>query len=356
MKLVYAVDKQSYNDNMHDGVVKKVHGQLAQFQREGIETTVCEYEWKSGYPQIVVDADTDILYFRRIEPSVKFIRKLHELKKINKKLRIIMEIPTYPFSLKKEDYSLKKTINRVIGLRLIKHYVDRIVLIGGLVSTVYGIPVISINNGIDFNAVKVKKAIETDNANGIHMICVSSCARSHGYERVIEGLHDYYAQGDNREAVFLHLVGTGRCWDEYKYLSDKYDLTDKYLFFYGRKTGAELDPIYDKCHIGLAGLGTYRTKIILSSSLKAREYAAKGIPMVVDIMLDMDNEMTNKYILSVPSEDKPLDIQKIVEFYHRVYDGKAEQFINQEIRDVFYPYCDWEFTLVPVIDYIKSGK
>ena len=83
MKLVYAVDKISYNDKDHVGVVKKVESQMKLFNKNGIETSLCQYEWQGGYPQIQIEKDTDILYFRRIEPSVKMLCSLRRLKKKN---------------------------------------------------------------------------------------------------------------------------------------------------------------------------------------------------------------------------------------------------------------------------------
>lgn len=355
MKLVYAVDKISYNDKDHVGVVKKVESQMKLFNKNGIETSLCQYEWQGGYPQIQIEKDTDILYFRRIEPSVKMLRKLHELKRINPNIKMIMEIPTYPFGAEEKDaVSLKTKVNRLIGETLLKRYVDRIVLIAQQIppKKLYGIPVLNVNNGIDFSNITVRKTDALHN-EGIHLVCVSGCFFWHGYDRIIEGMHRYYTQDEAVDDVYLHVVGEGVCLSEYKELADKYGLTDKYVFFYGRKVGKELDEIFDKCDIALESLGAHRKEIYMSSSLKTREYAAKGIPIASAVKIDIQNEKTKQYILMLPADEEPVSIEEIISFYHRIYDGKEYKNVAEEIRECFYPYCDWEFVFGEVIEYIK---
>lgn len=355
MKLIYAVDKSSYNSASHLGVKKKVESHIQQFQKSGIMARLCEYEWKNGEPQIEIDSDTDVLYFRRISPSFKLIKRLHYLKTISTKLRVIMEIPTYPFVKQKEDKTLKKTINRIIGLSLLRFYVDRIVIIGEPIERLYHIPTICACNGINYDDVKIRKISACNNDSAaIHLICVSSCSKSHGYERVIDGLKNYYSGADDKEDVFLHLVGEGRCLEEYKTLARESNLIDDKIFFYGNKTGTDLDAIYDKSDIGLVCLGTYKTHITYSSALKAREYAAKGLPMVNDVCLDICNDKTKDYVLTVLSEPAPIDIQDIIDFYHKIYDGKHKEEVAEKIRETFYPYCDWKYVFQEVITYIKK--
>ena len=131
MKMVYAVSKDTYRNNDHIGVRKKVEGMRKCFEENGIFSTLCEYEWSGGYPMIEIFEDTDILYFRRIDFSLKLLKKLAELKRKSKKLRIIMEIPTYPFEGEKsQKVSLKVRINKWIGETFGRFLIDRIVMVG----------------------------------------------------------------------------------------------------------------------------------------------------------------------------------------------------------------------------------
>lgn len=353
LKLVYAVDRLSYNNKDHLGVVKKVEAQISLFQKKGIAATLCQYVWEDGYPQIEIEEDTDILYFRRIEPSVKMILKLCELKRKSPKLRLIMEIPTYPFGEEeREKISIKRKINRLIGEKLLRFYIDRIVLIAqqNKIEALYGVPVICVNNGIDFSSIAVRSVSE--NKEGIHVLCVSGCFFWHGYERFIEGLNDYYKRQNREENVYFHIVGDGECLNDYKVLADKYGLLDKVVYLHGRMIGQELDEMFDLCDIALDCLGAHRKGLYMSSSLKTREYAAKGLPMAASISLDIQNEKTDKYILMFPADESAINIEEVVDFYHRIYDEGEKTVIAEQIRNCFYPYCDWEFVFDGVVDYI----
>ena len=63
--LVFAVDEASYYKEDHIGVRKKVEGQLAAFEKNGIKAELMPYTWKNGLPTINLRDDVTILYFRR---------------------------------------------------------------------------------------------------------------------------------------------------------------------------------------------------------------------------------------------------------------------------------------------------
>ena len=357
MKLVFAVDKLSYNDKDHIGVVKKVESQLRLFEKNGITTSLCQYTWDGGYPQIEVAEDTDILYFRRIEASIKLIVKLHQLKKKNPQLRIIMEIPTYPFAAEEQArVPLKKKANRCIGEKLLKRYIDKLVLISQQhIESLYGISALCVKNGVDFDTVPLRDIAEDNTANNeIHMVCVSGCYFWHGYDRLIEGMHDYYQQGKGIDNVILHFVGDGSCREDYISLAEKYGLKDEKIIFYGVKSGIESDEIYNKCDIAIECLGSHRKNIFMSSSLKSREYAAKGLPMVAANEIDINNSKTKMYIKIFSADDTAIDIGEITKFYHNIYDGKEKRQVAQTIRNTFYAFCDWSLVYKSVIEYLKN--
>lgn len=357
MKLVYAVDKLSFNNKDHVGVVKKVEAQMELFEKNGLETSLCQYVWEGGYPQIQIDKDTDVLYFRRIEPSVKMLLKMRELKRYNSKLRIVMEIPTYPFAAEERGkISAKTRINRYLGEKFLRYYIDRIVLIGqkNLIESLYGVQTICANNGVDFEKIEIRNIKELQDKGDINLICVSGCFFWHGYDRVIEGMHQYYAKGKQSEEVVLHIVGEGECLEEYKKLARKYGLLDSRVFCYGRKVGKELDEIYDRSDIALECFGGHRKNLKLSSSLKSREYVAKGLPIVSSIQLDICNEETKAYIMSLPSDDSNVNMEEIVNFYHKLYNGKKKEQVAKDIRERFYRVCDWEYVFEEVINYLKG--
>ena len=353
-KIVFAVDKGSFNHADHAGVNIKVNSQIKQMEKAGFEAELLQYEWKDGYAQIHPDADTDFLYFRRIESSVKLLKTMRNIKKKCNSIKIIMEIPTYPFAGEdKEKKSVKRKISILIGSMFLHRYVDRIVLSGQLdkIKTLYKIPVIHIDNGVDFNHIAVNEN-ECRPGGDIHMICVSGCMLSHGYDRMIRGLAEYYKTSGDLRNVFFHVVGTGECLEEYKKTARESGVPQDKVVFYGRKVGGELDEVYSNCNIAVAHLATHRIGIHQLSSLKSCEYVARGLPMVSSASLNIINEDTKDYALYVPEDETPIDIKAVIHFYDTVY-GNAD--VHAVIRNKFMKLCDWEYTFIPVRNYL-TGK
>ena len=353
MKLVYAVDKGSFNNPDHAGVNIKVSSHLKQIRKLGFEAELQQYEWKGGYPQIQISEDTDFLYFRRIDSSVKLLLKLREIKKINPNIRLIMEIPTYPFEgEEKEKKTIKKRINRVVGDRFLHCFIDRIALCGQVdkIKTLYGIPVIHFVNGADFSQLPINPH-DSKAGDDVHMICVSGCMLSHGYDRMIEGMHQYYKNTGNGRKVYFHIVGTGEKLDEYRSLAAGYPELEDKVIFYGRKTGTELDEIYAKCNMTVAHLAIHRIGLTQISSLKTREYVAKGLPVISSSMMDICTSDTERYIKIVPGDETPVNIVDIISFFDKVY---AEKNVRETIRNVFMHLCDWECTFTPIGNYLLS--
>lgn len=349
-KIIFAVDKNSFNNPDHAGVNIKVASQLEQMRQGGNEAELLQYSWIDGELQIKVEPDTDVLYFRRIESSVKLLKTLKKCKETSHKLRVVMEIPTFPFKGERGKRTVKQFINNVVGDIFLKKYVDRIAICGAdtSIKSFVGIPVLHFSNGVEWKELPVNE-YQGDNKE-IHIICVSGCMLSHGYDRMIEGLNNYYSQGFDRK-VFFHIVGTGDYYEKYLELAKEYELFDKYVFFYGRKVGKELDEIYSKCNMAAAHLATHRIGIKTISSLKSREYAIRGIPFISSTDLGFSGDEKEKYIMYVPDDETAIDIAKVVEFYDRLY---SEEDVAKKMRSVFMEICDWKNTYKSVIDYIND--
>lgn len=349
-KIVFAVDKNSFNNPDHAGVNQKVASQLEQMRKGGNEAILLQYIWKDGELQISVTEDTDVLYFRRIESSVKLIKALKKCKDASPNLRIVMEIPTFPFSGEQNRKSFKQKVNEIIGNFLLKRYIDRIVICGEKLpmKKFHGIPIIYFSNGIDFD--KIPCNVYKGKSDEIHMVCVSGCMLSHGYDRMIRGIDDYYKCNPKRK-VFFHIVGTGEHYCEYENIAKECGLYEKYVFFYGRKTGSELDEIYAQSNLAVAHLAAHRVGLKVMSSLKSREYAARGIPFVSSTEFDFSNDATNRYICYVEANEANIDVDKVIDFFDNVY---GEENVSAKMRDTFKDICSWNTTFVDVLDYINS--
>lgn len=349
--LVFAVDKSSFNDRNHLGVRKKVYSQLDFFTSIGLECKLFEYEWDNGYPSIEVEFDTDFLYFRTIEPSIKLIKKLYSIKKQANNIRIIMEIPTYPFSGEKgTQLGSKRKISVAIGKSFLKHVIDRVVVIGmnNSIEEYEGISVIHATNGIDCKQIrKVNHSINDD----INIIAVSGCYFWHGYDRMIKGMKDYYSNNGYGINVKLHIVGEGDCLKEYIELAESFGLKDKYIFFYGIKEGEELDKLYDMADLAINVLAVHRKGMQYDNSLKSRESIAKGIPYISSSLPDICDEELMESLLIVPADESNIRIDEIVSFYKRIYRSHKKN-ANVEIQKLAERLFSWDSTFAGVAEYL----
>ena len=277
---------------------------------------ISEFQWRCRYKNLytyIAANEIKLVYIRYIHFANPFF--IYFLKKLKKNgVKILLEIPTYPYD---QEYKDLKFTSRIVLLieRLsrnkFKKYVTRVVTVTPH-STIFGIPAIEISNGIDPNSINMIQKNKT--GSDIHLIGVASMGYWHGYDRVIEGLHNYYYTGEqNKAKVFFHIAGDSSNQESirYKELVKKYNLS-KYVIFYGKKSGEELDMIFNGADIAVGSLGCHRIAIKNAKPLKNREYCARGLPFFYsDIDVDFEDR---DFILKVPANDEPVNIEAIVNF------------------------------------------
>ena len=291
----------------------------------------------------------DFLYIRQVYHDASFVRYMKEIHRRNPTMKIIYEVPTYPYdnetqrSISRLPFDLKERVNR---LRAAK-YMDRIVTFYGQ-KEIWGVPCICIMNGYDFSAVQLP---ERTPDGTIHLVSVSATAPWHGYDRLIVGMHDYYQNGGKENIVF-HMVGN--VMPEHREMVEKYGLQD-HVIFYGRLPADELGPIYQKATLGIDILAGHRRDSRISSTLKSREYGAYGLPILTACPVDYLPEDYKNLIL-VPDGEDALDVKSIVEAYHRIYDEKNCVELAEEIRTFAQARCDMSITMKPVTDWLLSEK
>ena len=222
----------------------------------------------------------DFLYIRQVYHDDSFVRYLRAIRKRNPGIRIIYEIPTYPYdgeskvSLKTLSFVLKERICRKKAAK----YFDRIVTFYRQ-DTIWNVPCIKLINGYDFASVTLP---ERERGDAVEIISVSATAFWHGYDRMIEGLHQYYAAG-GKENIVYHLVGN--ILPEHEKAVANYSLGD-HIILHGRMSGEPLRSLFEKSFLGIDVLGGHRKDYPVSSSLKSREYAAYGLPMITSSPVD----------------------------------------------------------------------
>ena len=174
----------------------------------------------------------------------------------------------------------------------------------------------------------------------------------HGFERIIEGMAEYYAVNPNRK-VSLCLVGNGSETERYKEMVNRYQLKD-YVHFAGEKSGADLDALYDQADIGVCSFGMYKLGIEYASSLKIPEYLAKGLPIISGSKISTLDHRDVQYCLTFPNDKSSVNIHQILEFHDKVYLGKNRAEMIQRIRNYAEEAFSEEKAFQPLFRYLEE--
>lgn len=290
----------------------------------------------------------DLCYIRYTLADFAFMKMI---KKLHKICKIIVEIPTYPY-----ENEIRSGIEKILYFQdrcnqnKLKKYIDNIVTFHGF-NEIFGIKTISVDNGIDIDNVKyIGDKIRFD--EDINLIGVARIVNSHGYDRLIEGLRIYYSDGyDNKEIVNFYIVGDGNELPNLKNLVDNYGLSN-HVIFTGIKSGEELDALFENSTIGIASLASHRRGNKTTSELKVKEYCARGIPFICslpDVALPDDCEFRKL----VASNEEPIDIKEIVEFYEYI---KQHPELSLKMRKFAEENFTWEKQLKKVINSISDAQ
>lgn len=376
MKGLFIVEDNDYLLNNKTGISKKIYSQIDAFNKAGLNCSF--YIQPSGKfnqtkfldklkyilpfsnvnPKWAYDKafdDCDYVYFRR--PFFFSCHTLKFLKKLKKNgTKIIIEIPTYPYD---DEYKgmtgkmlmLKDRFNR----RKLKKYVDIVFYVGDSVvhENIWGIKSFPIINGVNFENLPLRKPADH---KSINLLCVSSCDFWHGYERLIEGLAAYYKYSSpKKEDIKILIVGSGNDSEMYENLTKQHSL-EEHVVFYGTKYGDELDDIYNISDLSIGSLGMHRKGFYTTSELKSRESFAKGFPFVSGCKVDFLIGKDCPFFLELPNDDTAININSLVDFYHKVYDSQDPVELSKKIRSYAKEYIDINKTMEPVINFIKYKK
>ena len=341
----YEVDVLSY----FDGSITLSH--VNKLQREIISTGKTKTDVLLAVPKVI--KGYDYVYIRYPMSDFFFLQTLKSIKKEG--IPIVLEIPTYPYESEGKE-SLKGRIvlalDRFFRKKIYK-YVDRICTYSDDRS-IYGIPTINTINGYDFSSVQVQEG-NIDTQKCISLIAVSNMWPLHGYDRLIKGLGDYYSAGGHRKIV-LHIVGSGFVEREYKELTMTLGL-QKHVLFHGKVFGKDLLDLYKDQAIGVNSLAIHRDNLVNESTLKTKEYAALGLPVISSSYVDAFSERGNElYTLRVPADESNIVIEDLVDFVDKLYGNKSTFGVKKAIRDDAIAVCDMPVTMKPVYDFYKASK
>lgn len=254
----------------------------------------------------------------------------------------VLEFPTIPYD---NELSNKRLIEEDKYYReKISKYISQCTTYADY-SEVFGIPCIPLLNGVDIDKTPMRTCREQDGR--IVLLAVATMEQWHGYERVIEGMAEYYKETGRRNILFK-LVGEGLEIDKYKNIVKNYGL-EQYVEFCGKLEGEELDRQYDEADIAVGSLGMYKTGCLKGAPIKLREYCARGIPFIYAYE-DIGFNGNEKYLMKLPNDNKKLDMKVVVEFYEKTKcDKKLVSIMHETAKKQF----TWDGILKPVVRYFN---
>ena len=170
-------------------------------------------------------------------------------------------------------------------------------------------------NGIAVAQIAQRSGVPSWPSGTFVLIGVASLAPWHGFDRVIRAiaLHRRENPMENRPKVRFLVVGHGRVRGELEQLAHELKVDDA-IDFMGLLTGKDLDDVFERGHVAVSSLGMFRNDLITTSVLKAREYVARGIPLV-QASQDPDFEPLPSFVYRAPNTDTPLDLDDLLDWY-----------------------------------------
>ncbi len=375
MKILFLVF-HGFSD--YNGISKKIHYQVNALKESGHEVMLCYYtvdenghrkrmlgenileDYGCGFQaqikkrvcynailKFVIQNKIEFVYMRSDHNANPFTIRLIKNLKANG-IKTVMEIPTFPY----DDEYIRLPLSFKLNLIIDKCFRNKLakqifkIVTFSKDKKIFGAPTINISNGIDFKNIKLKKQLN-DTSKTINLIGVAEIHPWHGFDRVINGLAEYYKTNKEIKVIF-NIVGEGDPIEIAKLKTiTKQEKMEKYVIFHGTKFGKELDNLFEQSDMGIASLARHRSNITYIKTLKNREYAARGIPFVYS---EIDEDFENMpYIIKAPANEEPLEIKRIIDFYSK------NTFNPSQIRESIKGTLSWNSQMKKVIDEVFSS-
>lgn len=267
-----------------------------------------------------------------------FIEFIKELK--GKNVKSVLEFPTIPYDAEISNNRVR--IEDQYYREQLAAYLEQCTTYLNC-DTVFGIPCIPLINGVDLEEYPVHNIRKPDGT--IVLIAVAAMSYWHGYERVIEGMADYYAKNGTVN-IILRLVGEGTETDKYLQLTEKYQLQE-HVELLGRIEGEKLNRLYDEADIAIGVLGLYKKNMTYATPIKSGDYCARGIPFVYGYD-DGGFSGEESYVLKVSNDSQPINMKEIIDFYNQL---KKHNFYVDDMRNYASQKYTWDIILEQVMEY-----
>ena len=298
----------SYKDKSRKKIGKRHFCGLKNYR-----STYAFFDLYSALSRLLKDTAFDYIYMRKKLVMKKAVSALSKHKNGGGKL--IVEIPSYGVNEAALGFT-RVIINKLYSgaEKKFGSLVDLYTLIGNECPDTYkGKPAVEISNGITLKNIPVKK--QTKLESEIHILALASMCDWQGYDRIIKGMSSYFG----KYRLVLELAGDDfdGSVQRWKKLAEELKISEN-VVYHGPLYGAQLDEIFDKCHVAAGSMALFRKKAFSASTLKVREYIGRGIPFVYaydDYALLGDEWFAKK----LPADESAADFEQIVSWLENVY-------------------------------------
>lgn len=362
--------------DMSSGVSKKINMQCDAFEQMGYSVTktgaplICDtperisrylpiykrkpLEYILKQCKMLPIEEYEFAYMRYPLAGRDLIQIFKYLRERSRNIKLIVEIPTYPYEQQLKSFTLfPRMIHDRLHREKLKKYIDLITTYSPD-TCIFGVPSVEIANGIDVDRVTKKKVFQTPE-NEFHMIAVAKIADYHGFDRVIMGMKEYYKRNVNTQ-VFFHIVGDGFAKKHLMNLVDSDTLRER-VIFHGYQSGEALMELYNKSNLAIGAIGMHRASSVEHiSALKTREYCSIGIPFVNTKKDYIFEQYQFPYTVYCDDEDSPVSIEGLLSFYQNLRNQYSEQEIIENMRKFADEHLRWEGAMSPVFEYLRQGE
>ncbi len=325
-KRVLIIAPIDFNDCNNEGVIQKLIGQQQGFNKLGYQVDMVynkgntiyknseamvitkrsynrfRYYWYQDIKKLVSFEQYVFLWIRYSISTPSFISFLARGRHVHPKLKVILDMPTYPYA---DEWAgirgrIALSMDSMYRSKLIR-YVDRIAH-SGPEKNIWQIPTTTMTNGVLTSQEILGRPIDTET---IHLLAVGKWRYWHGLDRLVN-------TADFKSAnMVLHIVGEGSALVD---LNNNISQEQKeYVIYHGSMIGAKLIRLAEQCHMAIGTLGLHRKRVTVNSSLKHRDYCAKGLPFVyAGTDPDFDDQ---PFVLRITSDESPLHLDTLRSFY-----------------------------------------
>ena len=367
------------------GIAKKVAWQAAAFQAVTGDTAYCQFVHQGS----LVITRPDFQVVDQVELKPGYLQRIDQYKKLSdwairhevrflyyrfdhydaithgffkrmkrSEAKVVMEFATYPYTAERAQrhkallahgeylaYLVRKihVIDEWLHIPRAKRVLDGVVTYMPH-KNIWGIPVTVIDNGVDLDAAPLRR-LALSEGGPLTMLCVANLSFWHGLDRLVRGMCAY---GANEEARPVRLLVVGPETEELKKLHnlvEEMGLDDSVMFL-GPKTGADLDSLFDEAHIAVGSLGLHRIGLDRGSTLKVKEYCARGIPFIYSYR-EAQLRGDEAFSLRVAADENAVDVGAVVSFCDNLGDAAA---LAKEMRAFAERRFTWESQMAILAD------